>query len=106
MNKQLNIIKRDGSVVEFDKTKIENAILKAMKYGSGIYEEEMAKEIADEIELSFNQTKDVATVNKVEDMVYKNLINHIPEEKENINFILNYKDLIKDEIGTDIKKVA
>lgn len=76
MNKQLNIIKRDGSVVEFDKTKIENAILKAMKYGSGIYEEEMAKEIADEIELSFNQTKDVATVNKVEDMVYKNLINH------------------------------
>ncbi|MDU7904779.1 MAG: ATP cone domain-containing protein, partial [Peptostreptococcaceae bacterium] len=76
MNKQLNIIKRDGSVVKFDKTKIENAILKAMKYGSGIYEEEMAKEIADEIELSFNQTKDVATVNKVEDMVYKNLINH------------------------------
>lgn len=76
MNKQLNIIKRDGSIVKFDKTKIENAILKAMKYGSGIYEEEMAKEIADEIELSFNQTKDVATVNKVEDMVYKNLINH------------------------------
>ncbi|MCR1876304.1 anaerobic ribonucleoside-triphosphate reductase [Paraclostridium bifermentans] len=76
MNKQLNIIKRDGSVVKFDKSKIENAILKAMKYGSGIYEEEMAKEIADEIELSFNQTKDVATVNKVEDMVYKNLINH------------------------------
>lgn len=76
MNKQLNIIKRDGSVVKFDKTKIENAILKAMKYGSGIYEEEMAKEIADEIELSFNQTKDAATVNKVEDMVYKNLINH------------------------------
>ncbi|EQK41176.1 anaerobic ribonucleoside-triphosphate reductase [Paraclostridium bifermentans] len=76
MNKQLNIIKRDGSVVKFDKTKIENAILKAMKYGSGIYEEEMAKEIANEIELSFNQTKDVATVNKVEDMVYKNLINH------------------------------
>ena len=38
--------------------------------------------------------------------IYKNLINHIPEEKENINFIFNYKDLIKDEIGTDIKKVA
>ena len=36
MKKQLNIIKRDGSIAEFDKTKIENAILKAMKYGSGI----------------------------------------------------------------------
>ncbi|WP_250674660.1 anaerobic ribonucleoside-triphosphate reductase [Paraclostridium ghonii] len=76
MNKQLNIIKRDGSIVKFDKTKIENAILKAMKYGSGIYEEGIAKEIANEIEASFNQTKDCATVNKIEDMVYKNLIEH------------------------------
>lgn len=76
MNKQLNIIKRDGSVAKFDKSKIENAILKAMKYGSGIYEEEIAKEIANEIESSFSKTKDCATVNKVEDMVYKNLIEH------------------------------
>ena len=36
MDKQLNIIKRDGSIVAFNKAKIENAILKAMKYGSGI----------------------------------------------------------------------
>ena len=27
MNKKLNIIKRDGSIVEFNKEKIENAIL-------------------------------------------------------------------------------
>ncbi|WP_413626798.1 ATP cone domain-containing protein, partial [Fusobacterium ulcerans] len=33
----MNIIKRDGKVVKFDKHKIENAILKAMKYGSGVY---------------------------------------------------------------------
>lgn len=76
MNKQLNIIKRDGSIVKFDKTKIENAILKAMKYGSGIYEESIAKEVANEIESKFDQTKDSATVNKVEDMVYKSLIEH------------------------------
>ena len=36
MTANLNIIKRDGSKVEFDKSKIKNAILKAMKYGSGI----------------------------------------------------------------------
>ncbi|MGL6105040.1 ATP cone domain-containing protein [Romboutsia sp.] len=38
MNKYTKIIKRDGKPVEFNKDKIENAILKAMKYGSGIYE--------------------------------------------------------------------
>ena len=29
----LNIIKRDGSIVKFNKSKIEDAILRAMKYG-------------------------------------------------------------------------
>ena len=33
----MKVIKRDGSLVEFDKNKIENAIIKAMKRGSGIY---------------------------------------------------------------------
>ena len=51
MVKNLNIIKRDGSIVEFNRCKIEDAILKAMKYGSGIYEEEIAKKIAEEIEM-------------------------------------------------------
>ena len=32
MVKNLNIIKRDGSIVEFNRCKIEDAILKAMKY--------------------------------------------------------------------------
>ena len=35
MIKSLNIIKRDGSIAKFNKSKIEDAILKAMKYGSG-----------------------------------------------------------------------
>ena len=30
------VIKRDNTMVEFDKSKIEIAILKAMKYGSGV----------------------------------------------------------------------
>ena len=76
MKKQLNIIKRDGSIAEFDKTKIENAILKAMKYGSGIYEEEIANEIANQIEVKCNENPHLSTVNQVEDMVYESLINH------------------------------
>ncbi|CEP40882.1 anaerobic ribonucleoside-triphosphate reductase [Paraclostridium sordellii] len=76
MKKQLNIIKRDGSIAEFDKTKIENAILKAMKYGSGICEEEIANEIANQIEVKCNENPHLSTVNQVEDMVYESLINH------------------------------
>ena len=43
----LKVIKRDGSIADFNKTKIENAILKAMKYGSGIVNNDVAKIIAD-----------------------------------------------------------
>ena len=44
------LIKRDGKIVEFDKQKIVVAILKAMKYGSGIMNEEVAYLVADDIE--------------------------------------------------------
>ena len=47
----MNIIKRNGSVVPFDKVKIENAINKAFLEVDGIlYETETAKDIADDIE--------------------------------------------------------
>lgn len=44
------IIKRNGTKVEFDKIKIEIAILNAMKRGSGIVKPEIAKQVADDIE--------------------------------------------------------
>lgn len=44
------VVKRDGRLQEFDKTKIENAILQSMKFGSGIYKPAIASVIADEIE--------------------------------------------------------
>src|SRR5690625_2038585 len=72
----LNIIKRDGSIVKFNKSKIEDAILKAMKYGSGIYEEEIAKKIADEIEMQSFKNENAPTVYQVEDMVYNKLIEY------------------------------
>ncbi|MGM9532756.1 anaerobic ribonucleoside-triphosphate reductase [Intestinibacter sp.] len=79
MTANLNIIKRDGSKVEFDKSKIRNAILKAMKYGSGIMEQEIANDIADEIEKLYLQESSSPTVYKVEELVYKELIDHKQE---------------------------
>ncbi|WP_455539941.1 anaerobic ribonucleoside-triphosphate reductase [Terrisporobacter sp.] len=76
MNKELNIIKRDGSIDKFDKNKIENAILKAMKYGSGVYIPEIAKEIAEEIENVYMEGDANATVYMVEEMVYTKLIDY------------------------------
>ncbi|MEW9077437.1 anaerobic ribonucleoside-triphosphate reductase [Terrisporobacter glycolicus] len=76
MKKELNIIKRDGKVAKFDKDKIENAILKAMKNGSGVYIPEIAKEIAEDIETIYMERDTNATVYKVEEMVYTKLIDY------------------------------
>ena len=46
----MEVIKRDGRRVPFDKSKISIAILKAMNSSSGIFEECLAEKIADEIE--------------------------------------------------------
>ncbi|WP_297133884.1 anaerobic ribonucleoside-triphosphate reductase [Terrisporobacter sp.] len=76
MSKKLNIIKRDGNIVEFNREKIENAIIKAMRYGSGVYIPEIAKEIAIEIEDTYTNDTTTPTVYKVEEMVYTKLIDH------------------------------
>ena len=66
------IIKRDGKEAIFDKNKIENAILGAMKNGSGIIKKSVAKQIADEAEEVLFQQEDntPTTVDQVEDYVY------------------------------------
>ena len=76
MSKKLNIIKRDGNIVEFNREKIENAIIKAMRYGSGVYIPEIAKEIAIEIEDTYTNDTTTPTVYKVEEMVYTKLIDY------------------------------
>ena len=64
----MNIIKRNGSVVPFDKVKIENAINKAFLEVDGIlYETETAKDIADDIE-KYN-LKNNMTVEEIQDLV-------------------------------------
>ena len=44
----LKVIKRDGSTVEFDKSKIREAITKSMKNGSGILLPDIARLIAND----------------------------------------------------------
>ena len=74
------VIKRNNTIVEFDKNKIEVAILKAMKYGSGIYDEDIATKISNEIEHEMKHHKenqvshDVTTITIIEDIVYNKLI--------------------------------
>ena len=78
----MRIIKRNGIEVDFVRENITNAILKAMKYGSGIYEEDIADKISKEIEYDCmnnenNQvSKGVTTISKVENMVYNKLIKY------------------------------
>ena len=45
------VIKRNGHIVPFNKEKISTAILKAMKYGSGVEKEKIANDIANEISI-------------------------------------------------------
>lgn len=76
----MKIIKRNGELVDFDKNKIEKAILKAMKYGSGIVDESIAKDISQDCYLKFkNFTEGNPTIYQVEDYVYFSLIEYNQE---------------------------
>lgn len=67
------VAKRNDTEVEFDVNKIEQAILKAMKYGSGIVKPQIAKDIADEIKEE-NKDKDEISIYDIETQVFNKLI--------------------------------
>lgn len=69
----MKIIKRDCTEVEFDKSKIYEAIMKAMQFGSGIVKPVVAKEIASEIETEARYIEDL-DIHAVEAMVFEKLI--------------------------------
>ena len=69
----MKVIKRDCSEVDFDKSKISTAILKAMKNGSGIVKPKIAEDIANEIEEEC-KNKDEVSISDIESMVYDKLI--------------------------------
>lgn len=67
------VIKRDCTEAEFNKNKIYNAIMKAMKNGSGIIKPKIAEDIANDI-YEENKDKDEISISEIEDMVYDKLI--------------------------------
>lgn len=69
----MKVIKRDCTEVDFDKSKISNAILKAMKNGSGIVKPKIAEDIANEIEEKYKDKEEVS-IYDIELMVYDKLI--------------------------------
>ncbi|MGL4346183.1 MAG: anaerobic ribonucleoside-triphosphate reductase, partial [Cellulosilyticaceae bacterium] len=70
----MKVIKRDGTVVAFDESKIYQAIMKAMKYGSGIVDEGVAKKISEEIHHLFSKSGNTPTIFQIETYVYLKLI--------------------------------
>lgn len=69
----LKTIKRDCSLDDFKEEKISNAILMAMKNGSGIIELDIAKKIANEIKEE-NKDKEEISVSDIEALVFRKLI--------------------------------
>lgn len=69
----MKVIKRDCSEIDFDKNKIKQAILKAMKNGSGVVKENIAEDIANEIEEETKECDDVS-IYDIENKVFDKLI--------------------------------
>ena len=70
---RLIVIKRDCTEIEFDKSKIKTAILKAMKNGSGIVKESIADNIANEIEEEYKNLEEISILD-IENKVFDKLI--------------------------------
>ena len=69
----MKVLKRNCTEVDFDKNKITQAILKAMKNGSGIIKPKIAEDIANEIYEECKDTEEVS-ISEIESMVYDKLI--------------------------------
>lgn len=66
----LQIRKRNGIIVPFDKQRIINAINKAFIEVDGtLYEDDTANDIADEIKYSVKTSDDIVSVEKIQDMI-------------------------------------
>lgn len=68
------VIKRDGTTVPFDRSKIRIAVEKAMKNGSGLYHPDIAEAISKDCEVFFQNQKETPTIYKIEGFVYDRLI--------------------------------
>lgn len=69
----MNVVKRDCTIAPFDANKIYGAIMKAMKHGSGIVKEEIAKDIANDIFEEYRNEEEV-DISDIENSVFEKLI--------------------------------
>ena len=72
----LEVIKRNGTRVVFDRNKIVVAIEKAMNSSSGVYEPGQAEKIAEEIEHYAVSLRKDMTIYGIEDKVYEFLLKY------------------------------
>ncbi len=67
----MNVIKRDGRLIHFDKSKISDAILKAMNHTVKGQDIDIARQIAQEIT---DGVKETISVEEIQDLVEKKLM--------------------------------
>ena len=69
----MKVVKRDCTVADFDKSKVEKAVLKAMQNGSGVIKKKIAMDIANEI---YDECKNMPeiSVSDIEEKVFDKLI--------------------------------
>lgn len=72
----MKIIKRDGSTVPFNATKIKQAVTKAMKNGSGIVLPDIARLVSKDAERFFAKQPETATIYQVEKFVFDRLVHY------------------------------
>ena len=77
MKKQ--VIKRDGSVVDYDNLKIYGAIMKAMTKGSGIVREQVATDIAKNADVLYGNRQTIS-IFEIEEYVFDQLVGYGQKE--------------------------
>lgn len=75
LDEDLMIVKRDGSIVPFNKTKIRKAVISAMRDG-GVYLPDIARIIANDAENYFLKSDSIPTISQVEKYVFSRLIHY------------------------------
>ena len=100
---KLNVIKRDGAIVSFDKNKIIEAVNKAFIEVDGqLYETDTAQEIADEVEDTAIENKKPLTVEEIQDLVEEKLMEC--ERKDVARSYIRYrykKEMVRQSNTTD-----
>lgn len=98
----LQVTKRDGSIVDFDKGKIEVAINKAFLEVDGVINEDVSVEIAEKIEYLAKNSDSVFTVEDIQDIIEKQLIKYGCEDVARAYIKYRYRrELVRKSNSTD-----